>query len=65
VSEKNLKENDCIEIFLKIIENEKKNGLSDEIFDRGKKNFLERISKVNFLNYHLDDPFKESGQALY
>ena len=65
ISEKNLKENDCKEIFLNILENEKKNGLSDEIFDRGKKNFLERLDKVNFLNYHSNDPFKESGQALY
>ena len=65
ISEKNLKENNCKEIFLNILENEKKNGLNDEIFDRGKKNFLERINKVNFLNYHSDDPFKESGQALY
>ena len=65
ISEKNLKENDCKEIFLNILENEKKNGLNDEIFDRGKKNFLERINKVNFLNYHSDDPFRESGQALY
>ena len=65
ISEKNLKENDCKEIFLNILENEKKNGLSDEIFDRGKKNFLERLDKVNFSNYHLNDPFKESGQALY
>ena len=65
ISEKNLKENDCKKIFLNILENEKKNGLDDEIFDRGKKNFLERINKVNFLNYHSDDPFKQSGQALY
>ena len=62
---KKLKRNDCKEIFLNILENEKKNGLSDEIFDRGKKNFLERLDKVNFSNYHLNDPFKESGQALY
>ena len=65
ISEKNLKENNCKEVFLNILENEKKNGLNDEIFDRGKKNFLERINKVNFLNYHSDDPFRESGQALY
>ncbi len=65
ISEKNLKENDCKEIFLNILENEKKNGLSYEIFDRGKKNFLERINKVNFSSYHLNDPFKESGHALY
>ena len=65
ISEKNLKENDCKEIFLNILENEKKNGLNDEIFFRGKKNFLERINKVDFLKYHSDDPFRESGQALY
>ena len=65
ISEKNLKVNDCQEIFLNIIEKEKKNGLSDEIFEKGKKDFLERIAKVNFTNYYLNDPFKESGQALY
>ena len=43
----------------------KNNGLSDEIFDRGKKHFLERLDKVDFSNYHLNEPFKESGQALY
>ena len=32
ISEKNLKENDCKAIFLNILENEKKNGLSNEIF---------------------------------
>ena len=65
ISEKNLKNNDCKEIFLNILENEKKNGLNDEIFDRGKKNFLERINKVNFLTYHSDARFTQSGQALY
>ena len=65
ISEKNLKDNDCKEIFLSILENEKKNGLSDEIFDRGKNSFLERFDKVNFSNYYLNEPFKESGQALY
>ena len=43
----------------------KKIGFDDEIFDRGKKNFLDRLNKVNFSNYHLNDPFKESGEALY
>ena len=65
IAEKNLKENDCKEIFLSILENEKKNGLSNEIFDRGKKVFLERLNKVNFKSYYSNDPFKESGQALY
>ena len=65
ISEKNLKENDCKEIFLKIIEEEKKNGLSEKIYNNGKQNFLKRIEQVNFTNYYLIEPFKESGEALY
>ncbi len=65
ISEKNLKENDCEEIFLRILEDEKQNGLTDEIYESGKRNFLKRINTVNFSNYHLNDPFKQSGEALY
>ena len=65
ISEKNLKDNDCKKIFLNIIEKEKNNGLTEEIYNNGKKNFLKRIETINFNNYHLDDPFKESGEALY
>ena len=39
--------------------------MTDEIFERGKNNFLTRLEKINFNNYHLDEPFKESGEALY
>ena len=65
ISEKNLKTNDCKEIFLNIIEKEKNNGLSDQIYNTGKKSFLERYKKIDFFKYHLDDPFKNSGEALY
>ena len=63
--EKNLKANDCKEVFLSIIEKEKNNGLSEEIFKNGKENFLKRLETVNFNNYYLENPFKESGEALY
>ena len=43
----------------------KKNGLSEEIFNKGKENFLKRLETVNFNNYYLENPFKESGEALY
>ena len=65
ISEKKLKANNCKEIFFNIIENEKNNGLSDEIYQSAKKNFLQRIEKVDFSRYYLEDPFKESGEALY
>ena len=65
ISEKNLKENDCKEIYLDIIEKEKANGLSDEVFHKAKTEFLNRYEKIDFKNYYLDSPFKESCLALY
>ena len=65
ISEKNLKENDCKEIYLDIIEKEKNNGLSEEIYLRAKQEFFNRYEKINFNEYHLENPFKESCLALY
>ena len=65
ISEKNLKDNNWKEIFLKILERERKNGLSEEIYNNGKSNFLKRFENINFNNYYINDPFKESGEALY
>jgi len=65
MAEKNLKENDCKEIYLNIIEKEKANGLSDEIYLKAKQEFLNRNEKIDLQKYHLDNPFKESCMALY
>ena len=66
ISEKNLKKNDSKEIFLNIIDEEKKsNGLSEEIHNRAKNFFSKRYEKVNFSNYYLQNPFQESCNALY
>ena len=65
ISEKNLKENDCKDIYLNIIEKEKVNGLSDEVYEKAKKEFLDRHEKIDFHKYYLDNPFKESCMALY
>ena len=51
--------------FFKYYRKRKKQWLSDEIYESAKKNFLLRIEKVNFHKYYLEDPFKESGEALY
>ena len=63
--EKNLENNDSKEIYLNIIDSEKENGLSDEIYIKAKENFLKRYENVNFNKYYLEDPFKESCFALY
>ena len=65
IVEKNLKENNCKEIYLDIIENEIANGLTDEIYQRAKQEFLNRYDKINFNKYYIENPFKESCLALY
>ena len=65
MNEKNLKDNDCTQIFLNIIEKEKENGLSNEIFEKAKKEFLLRFKKVDFKKYYLEEPFQDSCHALY
>tara|TARA_B100000886_G_C20256278_1_gene420985 strand:+ start:145 stop:732 length:588 start_codon:yes stop_codon:yes gene_type:complete len=65
ISEKNLKENNCKEIYLDIIEKEKVNGLNEEVYLKAKREFLNRYEKIDFHKYYLDNPFKESCMALY
>ena len=65
MNEKNLKEDDSKEIFLNIIEKEKKNGLSEEIHDKAKEIFLKRYEKIDFNKHYLENPFQESCLALY
>ena len=65
ISEKNLQENDSKEIYLDIIEKEKPNGLSEEVYLKAKKEFLDRYEKINFKKYYLENPFKESCLAIY
>ena len=65
ISEKNLKDNDCKEMYLDIIEKEKVNGLSDQVYLKAKREFLNRYEKIDFHKYYLDNPFKESCMALY
>ena len=65
INEKDLKENNCKEVYLNIISSEKENGLSNEIFEKAKKEFQLRLKKVDFKKYYLEEPFQESCYALY
>ena len=65
MNEKGLKENNSKEIFLNIIDKEKENGLSTEIYNKAKEFFLKRYEKIDFNKYYLEDPFEESYNALY
>jgi len=65
ITNKNLKENDCENIYVDIIEGERKNGLSDEIYEKAKSDFSKRLQNVDFKKYYIENAFKESGLALY
>ena len=65
IDKKNIKQNDAQEVFMEIIENEKNNGLDDTLFEATKIEFNQRLKEVDLKNYHLNNPFKNSGLSLY
>ena len=62
---KKLKENDSEEVFLNIIDKELKNGLDKKIYENAKNEFISKAKNIDWRNYHLTNPFNESGLALY
>ena len=65
IDKKNLKQNDAEEIFTTIIHEEIKNGLSEEISRNVKQEFKNKLNSINWNRYYLENPFKDSGLALY
>ena len=53
------------EIFLKILDDEVSNKMPLDIIDKAKKNFDERLQKLNWENYYKDLPFNPSALSLY
>ena len=53
------------EIFLNILDDETNNGMPLEIIKQAKKNFEERLQKINWDTYHNDLPFNLSALSLY
>ena len=65
IDKKNLKQNDAEIIFNNIVESEIKNGLKDNMCEDAKIEFKQRMEVIDWNKYYLDDPFKNSGLALY
>jgi len=65
VNKKNLKQNDAETIFMNIINNELKNGLDQTIYENAKKEFILKLKSINWQKFHAENPFKDSGLALY
>ncbi len=53
------------QVFLQILNEEKKNGLPEKIISEFKEEFDKRLSKINWSAHYLNEPFKESGTSLY
>ena len=53
------------DIFLKILDDETTNKMPLDIVDRAKKNFDERLSKINWDDYCTNLPFNPSALSLY
>ena len=64
IDKKNLKQNDALDIFIHILENEKNNGLEDKLFEKTKLEFNQRFKEVDWKKHHQDNPFKNSGLSL-
>ena len=52
-------------IYEKILNNELKNKMPENIIENGKKIFDERLKKIEWKNYYKSRPFNESALALY
>ena len=63
--QKNLKQNDAQEIFDNIIKEEINNGLKEKIYKNATENFIKKFQTINWQKYYKDNPFKDSGLALY
>ena len=65
---KNFNYNDTIkaqEIFFKILDDEVSNKMPMNIIEDAKKNFNERLQKINWTNHYDDLPFNPSALSLY
>ena len=53
------------EIFYQILDDEIKNEIPKEVYDRAKKQFEERYQSINWTNHYKSLPFNTSALALY
>ena len=57
--------NKAEEIYFKILDNEIKNEMPEDVIDLAKDQFKKRLEKVNWEIYYNSWPFNESALALY
>ncbi len=65
IDKKNIKQNNAEKIFLSILKKEKENGLEEKLYEKTKNEFIKKMININWNLYHQDQPFQDSGKALY
>ncbi len=65
IDKKNIKQNNAEKIFLSILKKEKENGLEEKLYEKTKNEFNKKMININWNSYHQDQPFQDSGKALY
>ena len=65
ISKNKLKKDNAKDTFLRILNNQRSNGLDLKTYDQGKSEFDSRFKDIDWNTYHQNDPFKMSGLALY
>jgi hypothetical protein len=65
IDKKNLKQNDAQEVFNSIVHSEIANGLKENISNQAKEKFSKKFQTIDWKKYYLENPFRESGIALY
>ena len=53
------------EIYFQILEEELKNQIPSEVYDKAKIEFSERYEKINWIDYYKSLPFNSSALSLY
>ena len=53
------------EIYFNILDEEFKNEIPNEIYEKAKREFSQRYEKINWMEYHKSLPFNTSSLSLY
>ena len=59
------KTDDATDVYDEILNKEFENGMPEEVVLKAKKNFTERLKKIDWETYYKSWPFNESALALY
>ena len=59
------KTDSAVDVYDEILNKELENGMPEEVISKAKKNFTERLKKIDWETYYKTWPFNESALALY